>query len=471
MERRGALALSWDFMGRLTSALGDGVTLQESHYGPARRRLIKEEGDFVTHYVSDHFLLRDGIATRYILANGTRVARVESAELATRVLSDLAPERGDDMIRANDAWSTWARQTGLREGEAGDSAGRLLRSAARRLLVETGPELTFLHYDHLGSAVLATSALPQRQTAVHGRRAFYPGGIERDTLVGWVDPFGYTGQERDVATGLIHFADRYYDPELLRWSALDAAFAHVTPTNITKLGEATTGYAYVGNNLINTRDPHGRQREVVYYPKSDDIKVTGAFSVGLFKDFGSTDRMEIGSSNADLSTLQSNDTVHVYGHGNFGAYIGDHDQVKNSSNTALGAKAVVKQMISDGLKTGIPLTIKVDTCNSGVACSADSGTRKPMAERIAKQLAKEGFRDVTVEGHTGFLLGSGKVARTLKFTNSKASFDDVRSGAPNDPTSVSWHIDKKGKVTRKGPAFKLNAKKQDSNSRHSVKPK
>ncbi|MEO1266864.1 MAG: RHS repeat-associated core domain-containing protein, partial [Myxococcota bacterium] len=130
--------------------------------------------------------------------------------------------------------------------------GALLWSSVRRLLVETGPAdgATFLHHDHLRSITLATA-----EGEVVGRRSFYPMGQVRDT-VGYVDTYGYTGQEHD-ATGLIHFDWRYYDPQIGRWLSIDPAFATAQTDALGKLGESTTAYAYVANNFANLIDPTG----------------------------------------------------------------------------------------------------------------------------------------------------------------------------------------------------------------------
>jgi RHS repeat-associated protein len=124
----------------------------------------------------------------------------------------------------------------------------LLASAARRLLMK---DVVFLHDDHLGSVVAATDG----KGALVGERSFTPTGLER-SRGGFVDTYGFTGQEHDQS-GLIHFQYRDLDPHLARWTSVDPAFQVVSPASATRLGQATGGYAYVGNDFTNNTDPTG----------------------------------------------------------------------------------------------------------------------------------------------------------------------------------------------------------------------
>ena len=260
VTRRGDRTLRWDHLGRLTEVSGGAEGVASRYlYGPAQSRLARREGDSTTLYPSTHFEVRDGITAHYITLGRLRLARVESDSLATALLSDLAPAGAeeDGQINAGDAWLAHASGLGVVEldadGPTPSAPGALLWSSVRRLLVETGPEdgITYLHQDHLGSITLATAG-----DAVVGQRSFYPMGQVRERH-GDVDVYGYTGQEHDQATGLIHFDWRYYDPAVGRWLSIDPLFAVTQPDNLGRTGESTTGYAYVANNFINAIDPTG----------------------------------------------------------------------------------------------------------------------------------------------------------------------------------------------------------------------
>ncbi|MEO1266859.1 MAG: toxin TcdB middle/N-terminal domain-containing protein, partial [Myxococcota bacterium] len=105
-ERNGQ-QMTWDYQGRLIQANdAEGKTLLSLTYGPGPDRIVKEEGDSLTHYLTRNFELRDGISTLYAMIGDTRLARIESDDLATTVLSDLAlaGSTPDGQINAADAF-------------------------------------------------------------------------------------------------------------------------------------------------------------------------------------------------------------------------------------------------------------------------------------------------------------------------------------------------------------------------------
>ena len=129
--------------------------------------------------------------------------------------------------------------------------GQLLAASAERLLSRSGPE--FLHNDHRDNLSLATD----RTGGVLGRQTFTPfGSLHAQT--GHVARFGFSGQERDASTGLLHYQHRYLDPEAGRWMSSDPHFAISSPDKLTgHPGEAGTGYALVANHPLNAVDPNG----------------------------------------------------------------------------------------------------------------------------------------------------------------------------------------------------------------------
>lgn len=255
---RGGVTYGRDFEGRLVSASGGAVD-GEFTWDEAER-VARVEGDSTTWYIDEDFEVRDGIATLYARLGEDRVTRLESDALAAFVLSDLAPATGtgpvtavgDGVIDIADAWLAQAQATGVLQvtsASAASAPGALLRSAARRLLVS---DATWLHGDHLNSLVLATDTAG----AVRGEQSFYPLGEVRESQ-GWVDEHGFTGQERDESTGLLHFRYRDLDTRTGRWDMPDPAFEELSPGQVRHLGQATVGYAYVGNAFFDAYDPTG----------------------------------------------------------------------------------------------------------------------------------------------------------------------------------------------------------------------
>ncbi len=256
MTLRGEKSFAWDYMGRMTSASSaDDDVLGQYVYGADQTRVMKLEGGGAIHYISPNFEVRDGIGTSYARLGRTRIARLQSADLMTKVLPDVAPASDPDgLISAADAWVVHASAEGIIDGgPLGEmQPERLLRAAARRLLLEEGDDRVFLGSDQLGSLTLATNA----EGEVVGERAFYPTGEERFSQ-GYVDEHGFTGQQVDESSGLVHFEHRYLDTAAGRWISADPAFLVASTQSIGRLGESTTAYAYVANNFINRIDPSG----------------------------------------------------------------------------------------------------------------------------------------------------------------------------------------------------------------------
>jgi RHS repeat-associated protein len=263
VTRRGERALTWDYQGRLTSQGAGG----ENAYGADATRVKARADGSVTHYALPDFDVRDGISSLYVRVGRARVARLDSESLATTLLTD---HNGDDRIDAGDAAIA-------EEGEGSESeVDALLWSAVRRQLLDHGHETTQLHADHLGSLTVATA-----DGELVGKRGFLPTGEPRDDDFGFVDVYGFTGQEGAESndSGLIHFKHRWLDPALGRWESPDPLFAAASARNLSNLGESTTGYAYVGNGFGDHVDPVGLVKDGATVPSGTPnkaVRVLGA---------------------------------------------------------------------------------------------------------------------------------------------------------------------------------------------------
>ena len=108
----------------------------------------------------------------------------------------------------------------------------------------------YYHLDALGSVRVVTN---EAGAAVR-RHDYLPFGQEWAGTPGEASPKMFTGQERDVETGLDYFGARYYQAEIGRFTTVDPG--HVGGD----VGDPQSwnGYAYAGNNPLRNIDPDGR---------------------------------------------------------------------------------------------------------------------------------------------------------------------------------------------------------------------
>jgi len=128
-----------------------------------------------------------------------------------------------------------------------------------------GTPTCYVSVDHLGSTRLVTDSAGN----VTQRYDYLPFGEEipaalggRTTTMGYeANPAGapdgfnpkFTGQVRDVESGLDYFNARYYSPEQGRFVSVDPGNAGSDPSD----PQTWNGYAYVGGNPLALTDPSG----------------------------------------------------------------------------------------------------------------------------------------------------------------------------------------------------------------------
>ncbi len=264
MISRAGTPLTRDHRGRLVGASGpegSGRGRSTFTYNDLER-VAKQEGDSTVWYIDRGFEVRDGIAQIYAELNGQRIMRSQTDRLASKLLSDLSM---DSKIDIADAWLAQGAKVGvvplttLPAGVTPSDAGQLLRSAARRLLME---DAIWLHRDNLNSAVVATDATGE----IRAERSYYPTGAIREE-VGYVDEKGFTDQELDESTGLVHFRFRELDPYSGRWDRPDPSFQLLDAEQLKMTGEFNSGYAYVANSFNDAYDPNGLRLDRMKGPR------------------------------------------------------------------------------------------------------------------------------------------------------------------------------------------------------------
>lgn len=104
---------------------------------------------------------------------------------------------------------------------------------------------TYFHNDHLGS----TTVLTNSSSGVIEKTEYDPWGEVKDG--GTKSKFQYTGQEKDLETGLNYYNYRYYDSHTRRFTQPDDIIQNVyAPQDLNR-------YSYVRNNPLRYTDPSG----------------------------------------------------------------------------------------------------------------------------------------------------------------------------------------------------------------------
>ncbi|MEO1336037.1 MAG: RHS repeat-associated core domain-containing protein, partial [Myxococcota bacterium] len=234
---KNGMTLVRDDLGRIEEIQHDGVTTGVHGHGRSERVLQMTADGTLVLYGFNRYEVRDGVGTTFVSLGQARIARHENPGAALGFYLD---GNGNGQTDAGDALF------------ATDRAPHLLAAAAARLLVDNEAPITFLHTNHLGSHIAATD----EDGIIRGQQTFAVHGLPLSQQ-GYIGAYGFTGQEKDETTGLIHMTFRDLDPSTGRWDAFDPSFITLDRSALARLGEATTGYAYVANNPGSFTDPTG----------------------------------------------------------------------------------------------------------------------------------------------------------------------------------------------------------------------
>jgi RHS repeat-associated protein len=135
--------------------------------------------------------------------------------------------------------------------EVGGAKSDYIRIPGLTLARIAGSTVTWLHHDHLGSAVAGTNSAG----TVVWRESEQPFGEDWTTAAANDNQAGYTGHIEDAATGLTYMQARYYDPVIGRFLSIDPApFTPARPDMFNR-------YAYAVNDPVNMWDPDGLKSE------------------------------------------------------------------------------------------------------------------------------------------------------------------------------------------------------------------
>ncbi|MBI4356064.1 MAG: hypothetical protein HY597_06430 [Candidatus Omnitrophica bacterium] len=129
------------------------------------------------------------------------------------------------------------------------------------LIMERGSQAFFYHTDGLGSITAITDTLG---TAVKSFQYDSFGNVVTETGT-LQQPYGYTGRERDLESGLVYYRRRYYDPGIGRFLQEDPVLLPETGPaqspflliDLLREPQELNSFSYVANNPTTLIDPFG----------------------------------------------------------------------------------------------------------------------------------------------------------------------------------------------------------------------
>ena len=179
---------SYDWNDRLSSVDDTRGNIASYGYSENRQRLSKEVDGSIKYYIGETTEIEGGNTTNYVFAGNSRVATINN----------------------------------------------------------TG-DIAYSHSDHLGSGSLETNNSGDVTSAL----TYKPFGSEEVSVGEKSNDHTYTDQEKDSETGLMYYNARYYDPELKRFTSVDAWSGELTNS------QTQNKYTYVNNNPLKYTDPTG----------------------------------------------------------------------------------------------------------------------------------------------------------------------------------------------------------------------
>lgn len=136
-----------------------------------------------------------------------------------------------------------------------DNAGKYVWGLTNLYFVDSAfNEEHVYHYDGLGSVVAMTgddSDYPTTKPDIDEYEAYSAFGQKGYSNRGEDQPFYFTGEYEDAATGYLYLRSRHYDPKIARFLSRDTLFGN--PERPLSLNR----YSYVENNPVNLTDPTG----------------------------------------------------------------------------------------------------------------------------------------------------------------------------------------------------------------------
>lgn len=222
-------------------------------YGPANGlNQVSSEAGVPLIFNPDDNLSSDGTNV-FTFTFGNRLAYVVRTGMTAIYDYDSDDRRTKKTVNNLVTRTMWS---GADEMAELDASGNVLRrfvpdgSGAmdgRLATVEANGTVYWHHTDHQGSVIATSNSAGQTvETATYSPHGEFGAGV---TTPPQGSPFGYTGRQYDVETGLYQYRARYYSPRLGQFLSVDPIGTKDDP-NL---------YMYIGLDPVNATDPTGKQ--------------------------------------------------------------------------------------------------------------------------------------------------------------------------------------------------------------------
>ncbi len=140
-------------------------------------------------------------------AHGSQEWQYRQRELSLRCTLQQAQGKDDQRVKKTSNGTTSYYPNHYYEQYGGSNVDKYYYFNGQPIALRRNGTLYYLHQDQIGNLALVTSG--GTQVSAQG---FYAYGKLRSGFIGVERSF--TGQQKDLSTGLIYYKARYYDPEL-----------------------------------------------------------------------------------------------------------------------------------------------------------------------------------------------------------------------------------------------------------------
>jgi len=347
---------------------------------------ISSEGGVAVTFSGAGNMTSDGVNT-YVYTFGNRLVSATRTGMTATYDYDSVDRRTKKIVNGVMTRTLWSGADELAELDVyGDGLRRFIPDGSgamdgRLATVEANGTVYWHHTDHQGS-VIATSDSAGQTVGVASYSPYgeFGSGQSAPPLG---SPFGYTGRQYDVETGLYQYRARYDSPRLGQFLSSDPIGTKDDP-NL---------YLYVGNDPVNLTDPTGECPPIVCGAILGGGAGAGIeIAAQVFLEGRSLDNLDL----RRVGTQAVNGAVAGGIGAGAGALIGRGLQVTRAARAAGAAEALVGGAVggatSAQLSGSDPVTGAVTGLVVGRVASV-SGARASAATQVVRDRARAAATD------------------------------------------------------------------------------